>query len=43
MKEEEMMEIADLIHTALGSGGDEAKLAKVKEAVVVLTRQFPLP
>ena len=43
MKEEEMMEIADLIHTALGSGGDAAKLAKVKAAVVTLTRQFPLP
>ncbi len=43
MKEEEMMEIADLIHTALGSGGDAGKLAKVKAAVVTLTRQFPLP
>ncbi len=43
MKEEEMMEIADLIHTALGSGGDESKLAKLKENVIALTRQFPLP
>ena len=43
MKEEEMMEIADLMHTALGSGGDESKLAKLKENVVALTRQFPLP
>ena len=42
-KEEEMMEIADLIHLAVGSGGDEAKLAKVKETVIALTRQFPLP
>jgi glycine hydroxymethyltransferase len=43
MKEEEMMEIADLIHTALSSGGEEAKLKKLKENVVALTRQFPLP
>jgi glycine hydroxymethyltransferase len=43
MKEEEMMEIADLIHTALGSGGDAVKLAKLKENVIALTRQFPLP
>jgi glycine hydroxymethyltransferase len=43
MKEEEMMEIADLMHTALGSGGDLAKLGKLKENVIALTRQFPLP
>jgi glycine hydroxymethyltransferase len=43
MKEEEMMEIADLIHTALGSSGDEATLLKLRENVIALTRQFPLP
>ena len=43
MKEEEMMEIADLIHAAMASGGDEAKLKKVKDSVIALTRQFPLP
>ncbi len=43
MKEEEMMEIADLIHAALGAVGDAPKLQKVKDAVVALTRNFPLP
>ncbi len=43
MKEEEMMEIADLIHEALRARGDEAGLAKVRASVVALTRQFPLP
>ncbi len=43
MKEEEMMEIADLIHEGLKARGDEAALAKVRQSVVALTRQFPLP
>ena len=43
MKEEEMMEIADLIHDGLRARGDEAALAKVRQAVLALTRQFPLP
>ena len=43
MKEEEMMEIADLIHTGLQARGDEAAIKKVRENVVALTRQFPLP
>ena len=43
MKEEEMMEIADLIHEGLKARGDEAGLKKVRESVVALTRQFPLP
>ena len=43
MKEEEMMEIADLIHEGLKARGDKSALAKVRESVVALTRQFPLP
>ena len=43
MKEEEMMEIADLIHEALQARGDEKAIAKVRESVVALTRQYPLP
>ncbi len=43
MKEDEMMEVADYIHTALGSGGDPARLAEVKQSVIALTRSFPLP
>ena len=43
MKEEEMMEIADLIHEALSSGGDAAVLEKVRQQVLVLNARFPLP
>ncbi len=43
MKEEEMMEIADLIHEALQARGDEAALRKVRGSVGALTRQYPLP
>ena len=43
MKEEEMMEIADLIHEGLQARGDEAALKKVRESVAALTRQYPLP
>ena len=43
MKEEEMMEIADLIHEALSHRADPAALARVKETVASLTRRFPLP
>jgi glycine hydroxymethyltransferase len=43
MKEEEMMEIADLIDEALGSAEDESKLAHVRQQVRTFTRRFPLP
>jgi glycine hydroxymethyltransferase len=43
MKEEEMMEIADLIHAALEGRNDPAKLAAVREKVNRLTSRFPLP
>ena len=39
MKEEQMMQIGDLIHEALNSKDNEAVLAKVRE----LTRHYPLP
>jgi glycine hydroxymethyltransferase len=42
MKEEEMMEIADLIDKALRFGGDERVLAEVKQEVKKLTARFPL-
>ena len=43
MKEEEMMEIADLMDAALRSGGDEPPLERVRGAVKVLTGRYPLP
>ncbi len=43
MKEEEMMEIADFIHAVLTSGGDETKLAQIRQQVRALTARYPLP
>lgn len=43
MKEEEMMEIADLIDKALTARGDEQTLAEVRQEVKKLTARFPLP
>ncbi len=43
MKEEEMMEIADLIHEALQARSDPVALDKVRGSVLALTRQYPLP
>jgi glycine/serine hydroxymethyltransferase len=43
MKEEEMMEIADLIHRALSHIQDPAALHAVRDTVRQLTRRFPLP
>jgi glycine hydroxymethyltransferase len=43
MKEEEMLEIADLLAEALAGREDERALAKVREQVQQLTRRFPLP
>jgi glycine hydroxymethyltransferase len=43
MKEEEMLEIADLIAEALDNRTDEAALARVREKVRELTRRFPIP
>jgi glycine hydroxymethyltransferase len=43
MKEEEMMEIADLIDDALRSGAGESELATVRQKVRALTGRYPLP
>ena len=43
MKEEEMLEIADLIAEALTNRTDEAGLNRVREKVRELTHRFPLP
>ena len=43
MKEEEMLEIADLVAEALTNRTDEASLNRVREKVRELTRRFSLP
>ena len=43
MMEEDMMEIADLIHRALTSKDSDDELAKVRTEVRALTARFPLP
>jgi glycine hydroxymethyltransferase len=43
MKEEEMLEISDLIAEALANRTNEAALNRVREKVRELTRRFPLP
>jgi glycine/serine hydroxymethyltransferase len=43
MKEEEMLEIADLIAEALVNRIDADVLEKVRRRVLDLTRRFPLP
>lgn len=43
LKEEEMMEVADLIHTGLQSRTDEAALADLRKQVVAFTSRFSLP
>jgi glycine hydroxymethyltransferase len=43
MKEEEMLEIADLINDALNRRDDAAALEQIRAKVRELTRRFPLP
>ena len=43
MKEEEMLEISDLLAEALEKRTDESALSHVREKVRELTRRFPLP
>jgi len=43
MKEEEMLEISDLIAEALQNRTDESALNRVREKVRDMTRRFPLP
>jgi glycine hydroxymethyltransferase len=43
MKEEEMLEISDLVAEALQNRADESALNRVREKVREMTRRFPLP
>jgi RpiB/LacA/LacB family sugar-phosphate isomerase len=43
MKEEEMMEIADLMHQALEARDNPAELERIRDEVRQLTRRYPLP
>jgi glycine hydroxymethyltransferase len=43
MKEEEMMEIADLIHDALTHKDDPDAISKIRAQVRALTARYPLP
>ncbi|HVE15462.1 MAG TPA: serine hydroxymethyltransferase [Chthoniobacterales bacterium] len=43
MKEEDMMEVADLLNAALEVRNDPTALAKVHDRVTAFTAQFPLP
>ncbi len=43
MKEEEMMEIADLVHRALSHKDRPEELAKIRTEVRALTSRYPLP
>ena len=43
MKEEEMLEIADLINEGLNNRADNAGLERVRDKVREMTRRFPLP
>jgi glycine hydroxymethyltransferase len=43
MKEEEMLEIADLVAEALANRSDKSALEKVRKKVIELTSRFPLP
>ena len=43
MKEEEMLDIADLINDALEKRDDDAALEKIRDNVREMMRRFPLP
>lgn len=43
MKEEEMMELAELIHATLGHRNDSGELARIRGRVTALTARFPIP
>ena len=43
MKEEEMETIADLIHEAITNRENGEKLAEIRERLVALNANFPLP
>jgi glycine/serine hydroxymethyltransferase len=43
MKEEEMLEIADLVAEALNNRSNEGAIENVRKKVIDLTSRFPLP
>lgn len=43
MKEDEMRQVADLIHEAISNRKDEAKLEEIRQRVFELNARFPLP
>ena len=43
MREEEMVEIADLMHRALTHTADDAELLKIRAEVHAFTKRYPLP
>jgi len=43
MKEDDMMQIAEFIHSALEARGDEEKLGVIRKEVTGFTSRFPLP
>jgi glycine/serine hydroxymethyltransferase len=43
MKEEDMLEIAELVAEALNSRSDGDALENVRKKVIALTSRFPLP
>jgi len=43
MKEDEMMEIADLIHAGIEARENETELQRVRERVINFTAKYPLP
>jgi glycine hydroxymethyltransferase len=42
-KEEEMMQVADFIHTGLQARNDDATLSALRREVTAFTARFPLP
>lgn len=43
LREEDMMQVADFIHSALQARGDEQALARIHKDVTSFTARFPLP
>ena len=43
LREDDMMQVADFIHTALDARSDEARLASLRREVTSFTARFPLP
>jgi glycine hydroxymethyltransferase len=43
LREDDMMQVADFIHTALDARSDESRLASLRREVTSFTARFPLP